>query len=47
MVEAVVNKKGHKYVSLVCSYGKIFCDLKFTKYLPSENETVNCVVVKR
>jgi len=44
LVEAVVNKKGHKYVSLVCDYGKIFCDLKFTKYLPSEGEKVNCVV---
>ena len=44
LVEAVVNKKGHKYVSLVCDYGKIFCDLKFTKYLPKEGEKVNCVV---
>ena len=44
LVEAEVNKKGHKYVSLVCEYGKIFCDLKFTKYLPQEGETVNCVV---
>ena len=44
LVEAVVNKKGHKYVSLVCDYGKIFCDLKFPKYLPKEGEKVNCVV---
>ena len=44
LVEAVVNKKGHKYVNLVCDYGKIFCDLKFTKYLPKEGEKVNCVV---
>ena len=44
LVEAVVNKKGHKYVNLVCEYGKIFCDLKFTKYVPEEGEKVNCVV---
>ena len=44
LVEAVVNKKGHKYVSMVSEYGKIFCDLKFTKYLPNEGEKVNCVV---
>ena len=44
LVEAVVHKKGHKYVNLVCDYGKIFCDLKFTKYIPSEGETVNCVI---
>ena len=44
LVEAVVNKKGHKYVNLGCEYGKIFCDLKFTKYLPREGEKVNCVV---
>jgi len=44
LVEAVVHKKGHKYVNLVCDYGKIFCDLKFTKYLPPEGETVNCVI---
>ena len=44
LVEAVVNKKGHKYVSLACDYGKIFCDLKFTKYLPEKGEKVNCVV---
>ena len=44
LVEAVVNKKGNKYVNLVCEYGKIFCDLKFTKYIPREGEKVNCVV---
>jgi hypothetical protein len=44
LVEAVVNKKGHKYVKLVSKYGKVFCDLKFTKYLPNEGQTVNCVV---
>jgi len=44
LVEAVVYKKGHKYVNLVCDYGKVFCDLKFTKYLPCEGEKVKCVV---
>lgn len=44
LVKAVVNRKGNNYVNLECDYGKIFCDLKFTKYIPEVGEKVNCVV---
>jgi hypothetical protein len=43
-VEATVSKKGTRYANLSCDYGKIFCDLKFTKFLPEVGEKVSCVV---
>lgn len=43
LVEATVENKGHRYLKLSCDYGKIFCDLKFSRYVPEEGEKVKCI----
>ena len=42
-VNAETYKVGANYMVLLCKYGKIYCDLRFSKYI-KEGKSMECVV---
>lgn len=44
MTPVEVTTKGTNYIQGNSDYGKVYIDLKFTKYVPNIGEKVNCVI---
>ena len=44
MTDVQITNHGPKYIQGICDYGKVYIDLKFTKYVPMVGEKVTCVV---
>ena len=44
MTDVQITNYGPKYIQGVCDYGKVYVDLKFSKYVPMVGEKVTCVV---
>lgn len=44
VLDVTVKKKGTNYINGETKYGKVYFDLKFTKYLPEVGEKTRCVL---
>ena len=44
MTDVQITNHGSKYIQGICDYGKVYIDLKFTRYIPAIGEKVTCVV---
>jgi len=44
MTDVKITRHGPNYIQGICDYGKVYIDLKFTKYVPMVGEMVTCVV---
>lgn len=44
MTDVKIMRQGTNYIQGVCDYGKVYIDLKFTKYVPMVGEKVSCVI---
>jgi hypothetical protein len=42
--DVTIKKKGANYINGETAYGKVYFDLKFTKYIPEVGEKVKCVL---
>ena len=44
MTDVKITNHGPNYIQGICDYGKVYIDLKFTKYVPMVGGKVTCVV---
>jgi len=44
MTEIRITNRGTNYIQGICEYGKVYIDLKFTKYVPVVGGKVMCVI---
>lgn len=44
MTTVEITTKGNNYIQGTSKFGKVYIDLKFTKYVPSIGDTMNCII---
>jgi hypothetical protein len=44
MTSVEITVKGSNYIQGTSKFGKVYIDLKFTKYVPSIGDTMNCII---
>ena len=44
MADVKITNRGPKYFQGVSKYGKVYIDLKFTRYVPPVGGTMNCII---
>ena len=44
IVNAIVHKKGANYINAISKYGKVYCALKYSRFIPEEGSEMKCVV---
>jgi hypothetical protein len=44
MTDVKITRRGTNYIQGICDYGKVYIDLKFTRYVPMVGEKVVCVI---
>lgn len=44
MTDIRITNRGTNYIQGICEYGKVYIDLKFTKYVPMVGGKVTCVI---